>query len=558
MLKRLKSELTSLIKEAVYKNLPLLKKKPLNIHLEIPKDKEHGNLSTNIALQISSILKKDPLDTASLIREDLLKLINKGKLKEKISEVEVKSPGFLNFIFNNDFSYKILKIISNNPNRIIRERPKRVNKVQIEFVSANPTGPLSIAHGRQAAVGDTLANILEARGNNVTREYFINDEGNQIDALGKSVMVRYLELHNKKTSLPEDGYHGDYIVDIAREVDKKFNKKFMDDKRFNSLKVVSSFSVKKILDEIKDDLESFGVHMNVWFSQKKLSKDNSIDKIIKAFLNKGLVYEKEGALWFKSTQFGDDKDRVVIKSSGEYTYLAPDIAYHKDKYKRGFKNVINIWGPDHHGYIPRLKAAVMALGYPEEFLTILIIQLATLYKKGKPVSMSTRKGEYVTLKQLIDEVGKDAARFFFLMRKRNSHLNFDLELAKKKSADNPVYYIQYAHARISSIIELSKENKKRLPKCDYSLLKSEEELNLIKALIEFPNILEAITLSLEPHFLTVYLRKLAESFHVFYQRYRILNDDPSLTSVRLNLIKAVKNILHEGLSLLGVSSPAKM
>ncbi|MCK4518948.1 MAG: arginine--tRNA ligase, partial [Candidatus Omnitrophica bacterium] len=444
MLKKLKKNLIVSINKSILNNLPSLKDRPFHVHLDIPKDRKHGHLSTNVAFQISSFIRQNPLKTAELICESLSARLKKSKFRSRIMRVEVKKPGFINFFYTRNFLYKLLRVIADSPNKFIFSNSGKGMKVQIEFVSANPTGLLSIAHGRQAAVGDAIAGILNARGYKVTREYFINDEGNQIDALGKSVMARYLELQGKEASLPEDGYEGSYIIDIAREFTNKFNKSSLDKKQLNTLKVVSMFSVKRIMDEIKEDLEALGVYMDVWFSQKRLSKADKIGQVIKGLKKKGLIYEKDNALWFKSTRFGDDKDRVVRKSSGEYTYLAPDIAYHKNKLERKFRKVINIWGPDHHGYIARLQAAVSALGAPEGFLEILIIQLATLYKNGKPVSMSTRKGQYITLKELIQEVGKDAARFFFLMRKRNSHLDFDLELAKKKSTDNPVYYIQYA------------------------------------------------------------------------------------------------------------------
>ncbi|MCK5306159.1 MAG: arginine--tRNA ligase [Candidatus Omnitrophica bacterium] len=558
MLKKLKKDLIVSINKSILSSFPSLKDRPLRVHLDIPKDRNNGHLSTNAAFQISSLVEESPLKTAELICESLSARLKKSKLQNRIMKVEVRKPGFINFFYTRNFLYRLLRVIADSPNKFISSNSGKGMKVQIEFVSANPTGLLSIAHGRQAAVGDAIAGILNFHGYKVTREYFINDEGNQIDALGKSVMARYLELQGKEASLPEDGYEGAYIIDIARKFTNKFNKNSLDKKKLNTLKIVSMFSVKRIMDEIKEDLEALGVHMDVWFSQKKLSRADKIGQVIKELKKKGLIYKKDNALWFKSTRFGDDKDRVIRKSSGEYTYLAPDIAYHKNKLERKFGKVINIWGPDHHGYIARLQAAVSALGAPEGFLEILIIQLATLYKNGRPVSMSTRKGQYITLKELTQEVGKDVARFFFLMRKRSSHLDFDLELAKKRSMDNPVYYIQYAYARISGIIELEKKEAKKLPRCKYALLDKPEELNLIMTLIEFPAVLESSAASFEPYYLTVYLRQLADAFHSFYQKNRVLSDDLAMTAVRLKLIKAVRNVLHKGLNLLGVSSPVKM
>ncbi len=559
MLKSLEREFIQLIKESIRKNFPSLKKTSLNVTLEIPKDKEHGNLTSNIALKLSSILRKNPFDIAEIIKKGILKQLKGTKLRRQIASIEIKNPGFINFYLSEDFLFQLLKIIINTPKKFKPTTLGKGKRIQIEFVSANPTGPLSIAHGRQAAVGDTLANIMELCGYKVIREYFINDEGNQIDALAKSVYAKYLQLHNNKSSLPKDGYQGEYVIDIAKEFDKKFGDRFIDSKKeHNLLNMISTFSINRILSGIKDDLDNFGVHMDVWFSQKALSKNGQIDKIIKEFKDKGLVYEKDKALWFRATEFGDDKDRVVVKSNGEYTYLAPDAAYHKDKYKRKFNKVINIWGPDHHGYIKRLKAAVSALGCPDGFIEVLIIQLASLYRKGKPIPMSTRKGEYITLAELANEIGVDAARFFFLMRKTNTHLDLDIELAKKKSLDNPVYYIQYAHARICSIIENQRKIRKRFKQSDYSLLNTPEEKEVIRSLIEFPHIVELAALNLEPYFLTMYLRQLADSFHSFYQKYRVLGEDSALTAARLKLIQAVKNVLSKGLNILGVSTPTKM
>ncbi len=559
MLRNLERNFIQLIKESIFKDFPSLKSTPLNINLEIPKDKKHGDLTTNIALQLSSAIKKEPIEIAKILKRRLSKLIKNSRLSKKIVDVEVKQPGFINLYLSDDYLFHLLKIIADSPKRFMSSNLGKGKKIQIEFVSANPTGPLSIAHGRQAAVGDALANIFEMCGYRVTREYFINDEGSQIEALGKSVYARYLQLYNKEGKLPKDGYEGEYVIDIAREFNEKFKDRFINDrKQYNLLNIVSTFSVNKILRQIRKDLEDFGVHMDVWFSQRELSKEGKIEEVINEFKTHGLVYEKDNALWFKSTKFGDDKDRVLLKSNGEYTYLAPDIAYHKDKYKRRFNQVINIWGPDHHGYIKRLKAAVSALGCPEEFVKVLIIQLATLYRNKKPIPMSTRKGQYISLRKLIDEIGVDGARFFFLMRKTNSHLDLDIELAKKKSLENPIYYVQYAHARISSIMKNRRKTRKRFSRTNLSLLKTKEEKEIIRKLIEFPYIIESIVSNLEPYFLTMYLRQLADLFHSFYQKHRVLTEDTLLTAARLKLIKAVKNILSIGLNALGVSAPTKM
>jgi arginyl-tRNA synthetase len=559
VLKNLERKLTCLIEQAVQENFPTLKDKPLDIILEIPKNKQHGNLTTNVALQLSSTVKSKPLDIAKEIASTIKQSISDLKLEDKIANIQIEEPGFINFFLSNSFLYQILNLIARDVKKVKPTNLGKGKKIQIEFISANPTGPLSIAHGRQAAVGDSLANILKLCGYKVTREYFINDEGNQIEALTASVYTRYMQLYNKQASLPNDGYRGDYVKDIAKKLKTKYKDKLVDHIREEKVKrLISDFSINDILSNIKEDLEKFDVKIDIWFSQRSLSEKSKVKKAIEELKKQELVYQKEKALWFKSTRFGDDKDRVLIKSNGEYTYLAPDIAYHKNKHRRGFDKVINIWGPDHHGYIKRLKAAILALGYSKDFLDIIILQLASLYRDKKPIAMSTRKGQYITLAELVDEIGKDAARFFFLMRKTDSHLDLDIELAKKKSLDNPVYYIQYAHARICGILQQKRENNIKTGKCDFTLLDSEEEKEIIANLIEFPHIIESAARYYEPFFVTLYLRKLADSFHSFYQKHRVLNDNSDLTVARLKLIEAVKNVISEGLTIIGVQAPSKM
>ncbi len=558
MLKTLSKELKTLLNKAIVAVSSSSKDKKFDIELSLPKDKRFGNLSTNIAFQVAPIIKDSPFNTAEKIKKELLNLLISSKKRHWIESINVLKPGFINITYSRKFLNILLKLIADSPSKFKLHNIGRKKKVQIEFVSANPTGPLSIAHGRQAVVGDAVSRILKACGYDTTKEYFINDEGNQIDALGKSVMARCLELEGKDFNISEDGYQGEYLIDIAKDFIKRFGKASFSKEHLNIKKILSVYTVKLIMDGIKKDLDDIGVSMDVWFSQKKLSRTDAIDNVIKKLKRKKLIYEKDGAVWFKSTTYGDDKDRVIVKSTGEYTYLAPDIAYHENKIKRKFSKVINIWGPDHHGYIPRINAAVRALGVSDDFLEVIIIQLATLYKGGKHISMSTRKGQYITLRQLIHEVGLDVARFFFLMRKTSSHLDFDLALAKKKSMDNPVYYIQYAHARICSILQKQKEDIKRLPRCDLNQLNDARERALINALVDYPSAVESAALSREPYFLTVYLRKVAEAFHSFYHSHRVLDDDLTKTAARIKLIKATKNILHAGLNLLGVSSPTNM
>jgi arginyl-tRNA synthetase len=558
VLKTLEKELKTLLSKAILAILQSSKESRFKIELSIPKDKKFGDLATNVAFQIAPLIKDSPYNTAEKIKKELLNALIGSKKEDWIEKVDVIKPGFINITYSRKFLNRLLKLIADKPSKFKPHNIGHKKKIQIEFVSANPTGPLSIAHGRQAVVGDVIARILRSCGYNTTKEYFINDEGNQIAALGKSVMARCLELEGKDFIMPDDGYQGEYLIDIAKKFIKRFGKEAFDKDHINIEKMLSVYSVKQIMDGIKKDLDDIGVSMDIWFSQKKLSRTDAVSESIKKLRKKGLIYDKDDAVWFKSTAYGDDKDRVVVKSTGEYTYLAPDIAYHFNKIKRKFKKVINIWGPDHHGYIPRIKAAVKALGASDDFLEVVIIQLASLFMNGKPVSMSTRKGQYITLRQLIQEVGPDVTRFFFLMRKTASHLEFDLELAKKKSMDNPVYYIQYAHARICSILQKQKEEIKRLPRCDLNQLNDSQEMVLIRELVDFSNAVESAAIAREPYYLTVYLRRVAEAFHSFYHSHRVLDDDLAKTAARIKLIKATKNILHAGLNLLGISSPTSM
>jgi arginyl-tRNA synthetase len=524
-----------------------------NIYLEIPKEKKYGDFSVNIAMRLARELKRPTQDIAADIVDGIRRLITQPALSEAFADIKIEKPGFINFYISNKAAIDSLKEVLREGDKFGRLKIGNRKSIQIEFVSANPTGPLTVAHGRQAAVGDSLARILEFCGYQVMREYYINDEGVQIQALGSSVKARLSELlGEKKIDFPENGYKGSYIYDIAREIkDSVMAKgKVLDDNFF------AEFATKKIMATIEDDLRDFGVNFDVWYSQKKLSKSGKIEKALKILKKNGFLYEKDGATWFKASEFGDDKDRVVIKNDGSFTYLAPDIAYHKEKFEKGYVRIINIWGPDHHGYINRVKAACQALGFDKEALSILIAQLVTLYRDKKPVRMSTREGEFVTLRQVMDEVGKDASRFFFIMRRTDSHLDFDLELAKSKTMDNPVYYIQYAHARIYSVIKFSEGVKPDSKNLD--VLDKPEEVSIIKALMQYPKIIEASSHNLEPYILLAYLQDLAGLFHSYYDSYRIVTDDKVLTAARLSLISALKTVFSSGLTLLGVSAPEKM
>ncbi len=545
---KLETYLVKIIKEALNKAFPEISDNDsLGIALEIPKEKKFGDFSVNIAMKLSKKIRKPPMDIAA----GIIKHIDKSDL---INDVKVEKPGFINFYVSSKAVVGSLKDVINETDGFGKSSIGKGKKAQIEFVSANPTGPLTVAHGRQAAIGDSLARILQFSGYDVTREYYINDEGVQIQALGKSLKARFLELTGEQSEFPENGYKGRYIYDIAQKlkdsgVAERSSAPLSDD-------FFMEHAAKEIMQTIIKDLEDFGVHFDVWYSQKALAKSGKVEKAVKTLKEKGFLYEQDGATWFKSTGMGDDKDRVIIKSDGSYTYVTPDMAYHREKFEKGYDKIIDILGPDHHGYINRIKAACEALGYDSGKLHIMIAQLVTLYREGKLARMSTREGEFVTLREIMDEVGRDAARFFFIMRRTDSHLDFDLALAKAQTLDNPVYYIQYAHARISSIIEFSKNAKPNLD--NLALLDKEQELDLIKALMHYPKIIEAAAVNLEPFILLAYLQDLAGFFHTYYNAYRVVTDDKPLTEARITLIHTVKKVLASGLGLLGVTALEKM
>jgi arginyl-tRNA synthetase len=545
MQKNIQEELTALVKRALLAG-ELAKLVQEEIVLDFPTDNRFGDFTTNIALRLSKTLKNSPRHIAGILVELIQKEIPKSELKDLISQVKVEGAGFINFYLDANYFYnQLAKIITQGEDALKQDLGKG-KKVLIEFVSANPTGSLSVAHARQAAVGDCLANILRFLNFSVQREYYLNDEGNQINILGKSVQLRREELVGKIIEFPENYYQGDYIYDIAREAEKK---KISD-------AGLGDFAADYILKIIKKELIDFKVNFDIWFSQKELAKSGKVEQAFSQLKEKGFLFEQDGALWFKSTVFGDDKDRVIIKSDGSQTYLAPDIAYHQDKFRRGFDWLINLWGPDHHGYINRIKASIQAFGHSPDSLSVIIVQLATIFRNGQPVQMSTRRGQYITLREVLDEVGSDASRFFFLMRRTSSHLDFDLEVAKKQSSENPVYYVQYAHARICSILRsVTVLDRGEL---DLSVLKEKEELDLIKKMLEFKAILNICLITCDPYMVTVYLQELSETFHKFYDQHRVLGQAEELTNARLALIRGVKIVLSCGLGLLGVNQPESM
>lgn len=526
------------------------------ISLDVPKESAFGDLATNIALRIGHQIQHPAKELAHIMVDQMRPYIKEPPYNDIIKDIEVGAPGFINFFLKGESLYYILDMIKKYGKDFGRNDIGSGIKLNIEFVSANPTGPLTIAHGRQAAFGDSLANILEFSGYRVNREYYINDEGRQIELLGSSIKAKYLELMGEPQEPPEDGYRGGYIVKIAEELKKRYKDRIKD----KNISFFADFGYKLILKEIKNDLGHFGVRFNTWFSEKSLRRSAKINKALSILEKRGHLYKRDGALWLNSSRFGDEKDRVVVKSDKSFTYLAPDIAYHMDKYKRGFDRLIDIWGPDHHGYIPRIKAAVAGLGYDKESILPIIVQLVTLYRGKIPVPMSTRAGSFITLKEVMDEIGRDCARFFFLRRLRDSHLDFDLELAKRQSLDNPVYYVQYGHARISSILEYEKKESKipKDTKLNLKLLKSKEEFKLLSLLRQFPLVTRSCAGALEPYRLVAYLEDLAKSFHSFYNKHRVVTQDFALTKARLLLVECVRIVIANGLCLLGVSAPTQM
>jgi arginyl-tRNA synthetase len=530
-----------------------------SILIDVPADTKHGEFSCNVALQLSRLLKKSPLIIAQQILPHLQELLNASPLKKQIAKIEIKAPGFINFYLSPQGFYNVLNDVFYQKDNYGRSDFGRSQKFCLEFVSANPTGPLTVAHGRQAAVGDSLVNILQAVGFDARREYYVNDEGNQINILGRSIKVRAQQVLGLDIPLFEDAYQGDYIRVMAEEFMKQCSIKTPAQLDQEPDDAFRKFGVVYLMAMIKKDLEDFGVHFDIWSSQSIIANNKAIEELLADLRAKGFIYDHEGAWWFKSTLWGDDKDRVVRKSDGQYTYLTPDIVYHKDKFARGFERIVNILGPDHHGYIPRIKAAAGALGHSVDDLDILIVQLATIYRDGKEVSMSTRRGEFISLREVMNEVGRDAARFFFLMRQASAHLEFDLELAKKQSSENPVYYIQYAHARIYSIIRKAEDELHVSPKTkDFKYLQGPQEMDLMRKIGLYPDILTACAKSLEPFSLVRYLQELASAFHKFYDSCRVLDENKELSAERLALIDAARIVLGNGLKLLGVSAPQKM
>lgn len=554
IVEQIQSKLKQEIKDTVLRaNLATEEQIP-DVILELPKDKAHGDYSTNMAMQLARVAKKAP----RMIAEELVK--NFDRSKASIEKIEIAGPGFINFYMNNGYLTELIPSILTAGEKYGATTVGNQQKLQVEFVSANPTGDLHLGHARGAAVGDSLCNILTKAGYDVSREYYINDAGNQINNLAISVEARYFQALGLDKAMPEDGYHGEDIIGIGKKLADEFGDKYVhvdEQERFDFFR---EYSLKIEMEKLKKDLENFRVSFDEWYSETSLYHNGKIDNALQALRDNGHIFEEEGATWFRSTALGDDKDRVLIKQDGSYTYLTPDIAYHKDKLERGFEKLINIWGADHHGYIPRMKAAIEALGYKRDTLEVEIIQLVHLYKNGEKMKMSKRTGKAVTMRELVEEVGLDAVRYFFAMRSADTHLDFDLDLAVSQSNENPVYYAQYAHARISSILRQGAEQGLGYEGIgSFDVIQSEKEIELLKRLGEFPQAVSEAAQKRMPHRITNYIFDLASTFHSFYNAEKVLDvEQPEKTKARLALIKTVQITLKNALALIGVSAPEKM
>ena len=529
----MKQKIKKIISQAVlaaYEKGDLTSSEIPDVEVEEPKADVHGDFSTNISMVMASSQRMPPKKIAEAIINHM------NDPEDIIARAEIAGPGFINFFMNISSWHPILHRIHEENDRYGASNVGKGKKIQIEFVSANPTGPLHIGHGRCAAVGDTVGNILSFCGYTVEKEYYINDSGRQINTLGRSVYLKYKTLFGVDIEYPEDCYQGDYIIDYAKRIESLEGDSILNLEEGEAIRFCARYAAEHILKNIQKDLESFGVEYDNWFSEQSLFESGKVEKVIDDFRSQGIVYEKDGAVWFKTQEFGDEKDRVVVRNNGQPTYFASDIAYHQDKFNRGFDRAIDVWGADHHGYIPRVTASIEASGRSRDRFSVILVQLVNLLRGGEPVAMSTRAGEFITLKDVIEEVGRDAARFIFLTRHYESALDFDLELAKRKTNDNPVFYVQYVHARISSIARKGVELGTTAADGDakaVSRLKAPEEINLMKTMARYPEVVKQSAENMEPHRITYYLMNLASAFHTYYNKHRVLTDDPVLTGGRL-------------------------
>ncbi len=555
---------------------------PRAVTLDPPKRPEWGDLASTIAMSLATPEQRSPFEVAQIILEN----IEQGSVL--FDRVEIAKPGFLNTTVKRELWLEALGEIEEQGEAYGRTDGGTGRRILVEFVSANPTGPLHVGHGRGAAVGQALANLLTATGYQVIREYYVNDAGRQMKLLGASVFARYQELHGRPAAFPEDGYRGDYVETVAAHVKEREGPQLLDLAKDQAESRCQELAYQELLGSIKEDLSLFGIEFDSWFSEASLVSSGVVSRILEELKQRDLLFEEDGALWFRSSAYGDEKDRVVRKQEGEYTYLASDIAYHRDKLQRGYDLLIDVWGADHHGYIPRMQAVVQAYGFPKDRLQIVLVQMVNLLRAGKKVEMSKRAGEFITMREVMDEVGADATKFFFLMRRSDTPLDFDLELAKQQSSENPVYYVQYAHARIASLFRVAEERGIRIPKpseIDLRLLTHPDEFDVIRKLSAYPSVLQGSAAALEPHRMTFYLQELAGLLHTFYYKHRILppagetevnetsgfpNDQeaeaprtreavtPGLTAARLVLMREVQRVIRNGLGVLGVRAPERM
>ncbi len=523
-----------------------------SLPLDKPKLPEHGDIAATVALELARELRKPPRAIAEALTAEPFD-------PNYVESVEVAGPGFINFRVSQRYLRRLVAEILAQGEAYGRSNWGRGRRVQLEFVSANPTGPLNVVSARAAAVGDVIANLFEAVGYRVEREYYINDAGRQVRLLGMSVSSRYMALFGIDEPFPEEGYHGEYVRDLAMEIRQEYGDRFVHMPAEERQQQLTQIALEKMIRQHQEAMRAYRVHFDVWFRESELRKANAHLEVLEEFKRRGLAYEQDGAIWFKASQFGDEKDRVLVTREGEPTYFLVDIAYHRNKFERGFDLVYDFWGPDHHGYIPRMKAAVQALGIDPQRFQVNIIQQVNLLRGGEVVKMSKRAGQIIEMAELIEEVGVDAARFFFLMRKMSAPLDFDIDLAKQQSEENPVYYVQYAHARICNILRFAEERGLQLPaQANFDLLREPEEFEVIKNLMDFPEVISGAARFLEPHRLTTYLQELAASFHRFYHRHRVVGEDPELSAARLCLTEAVRIVLANGLRLIHVSAPERM
>lgn len=523
--------------------------------VEVPREREHGDFATNLAMLLPKQARMAPRKIAETLLENLPRSV------QWLERVEIAGPGFINFHLDPRWVLEAVPMAVNNQAEYGRVQLGDGKKIQVEFVSANPTGLLHMGNARGAALGDSIAAILTFAGWQVIREYYINDAGNQIENFGFSLEARYFQLLGREGDIPEGGYHGQDITDTVRHYIEDQGKNLLDADRQVRLETLTSYALAEKISSIKQGLADFGVNYDVWFSEQSLHEDGKVDEAINYLRKRGYIYEHEGALWFKASSFGMEKDEVVVRKNGIPTYFAADIAYHMNKFDRGFDRVINIWGADHHGHVPRMKGVMDALGYDPDALHVVLMQLVRLFRGGDIVRMSKRTGQFVTLEELVDEVGLDVARYFFVMRSSDSHLDFDLDLARTQSNDNPVYYVQYAHARICSIFRQLEEQGRKMPESDkvnMELLREEAELALARRLADFPEEVTLAAQQLAPHRIARYVHEVAGLLHSFYNSHRVITEDMQLSDARLHLMTATRVVLHNALSLLGVHAPEKM